>query len=120
MNRSALIGVVAGIGVAVAGGIGAYTFLGDGDGVDAELDAAEECWDETVTVTAEPFDQNRIAGTVGGALVGGAVGKDIGDRDLTTAVGAAAGAFIGREVEEEIQENRAEQRSTTTVVRRCP
>lgn len=121
MNKSALLGVVAGVGVAVAGGVGAYTFLGrdaEVPGRDAEV-AAEECWDEEVAVEAEPFDQHRVAGTVGGAVVGGAVGKDIGDRDLTTAVGAAAGALIGREIEEEIQENRAEKRTTTTTVRRC-
>jgi uncharacterized protein YcfJ len=114
MNRSTLIGVVAGIGVAMAGGVAAYTFLGN----DAQV-GAEECWDEEVAVQADPFDQHRIAGTVGGALVGGAVGKDLGDRDLTTAVGAAAGALVGRKIEEEIQENRAEQRTTTTIERRC-
>ena len=114
MNRSTLIGVVAGVGIAMAGGVAAYTFLGN----NAAL-GAEECWDEEVAVQAEPFDQHRVAGTVGGAIVGGAVGKDVGDSDLTTAVGAAAGALVGREIQEEIQENRADQRTTTTIERRC-
>ena len=54
-----------------------------------------------------------------GAVVGGAIGKDVGDRDITTAAGAAAGALIGRKIQERIQENNADQRTTTTVERRC-
>lgn len=82
--------------------------------------AAEmECWDEPVTVQADPKDRNQIAGTAIGAVVGGAVAKDLGDRDLTTAVGAAAGAFIGRRIQKEVQENRAESRTVTTMERRC-
>jgi uncharacterized protein YcfJ len=80
---------------------------------------AEECWDEQVAVTADPKDEHRIAGTAVGAVVGGAIGKDVGDRDITTAAGAAAGALIGRKIQERIQENRADQRTTTTVERRC-
>lgn len=79
----------------------------------------EECWDEPVTVQADPKDRNQIAGTAIGAVVGGAVAKDLGDRDLTTAVGAAAGAFIGRRIQKEVQENRAETRTVTTTERRC-
>ena len=70
-------------------------------------------------MTADPKDEHRIAGTAIGAVVGGAIGKDLGDRDLTTAAGAAAGAFIGRKIQGEVQENRADQRTTTTVERRC-
>src|SRR5688572_20028274 len=140
MNKSMLMGLVAGIGVATAGGVLGYQFLGkQGADVAVEEDAAadaaaaarastaraataapaEECWDEEVQVTADPKDQHRIAGTAVGAVVGGAIGKDIGDRDITTAAGAAAGALIGRKVQEEIQENRADRRTTTTVERRC-
>ena len=121
MNTSMLIGVVAGIGVAIAGSVAAYSFLGDKD---AEQSSAapnvdQECWDDEVATVADPADPHRIAGTVGGAVVGGAVGKDVGDRDITTAVGAAVGAVIGRKVQEEIQDNRAEQRTVTTTERRC-
>ena len=151
MNKSMLMGVVAGIGVATAGGVLGYQFLGpqgaevEGDEVIVEAEAltpptpapavrtaaapaarvaaapapTEECWDEEVQVTADPKDQHRIAGTAIGAVVGGAIGKDLGDRDLTTAAGAAAGAFIGRKIQGEVQENRADQRTTTTVERRC-
>jgi uncharacterized protein YcfJ len=123
MNRSILIGVVAGIGIGVAGGVAAYTFMGKDAEVTGQPSAVaavhEECWDEEVTVQGDPVDRHRIAGTAGGAIVGGAVGRDIGDRDITTAAGAAVGAVIGRRVQQEIQENRAEGRSTTTIQQRC-
>lgn len=125
MNKSMLMGVVAGIGVATAGGVLGYQFLGR-QGADAAAPGAsvaaapaEECWDEELQVTADPKDQHRIAGTAVGAVVGGAIGKDVGDRDITTAAGAAAGALIGRKIQERVQENRADQRTTTTVERRC-
>jgi uncharacterized protein YcfJ len=130
MNKSMLMGLVAGIGVATAGGVLGYQYLGERGGDDAvqaeaaapatrTAAAAEECWDEEVQVTAAPKDEHRVAGTAIGAVVGGAIGKDLGDRDLTTAAGAAAGALIGRKVQEEIQENNADKRTTTTTVRRC-
>jgi uncharacterized protein YcfJ len=135
-----LMGLVGGIGIATAGGVLGYQFLGqpgtevavgtdEGTGSAAPTPApatrtaaaapAQECWDEEVPVTAAPKDEHRIAGTAIGAVVGGAIGKDVGDRDITTAAGAAAGALIGRKVQEEIQENRADRRTTTTVERRC-
>lgn len=143
MSKSMLMGLVAGIGVATAGGVLGYQFLGKPAPEVAEeaapatgsvaapaaaapaaraaapAQAVEECWDEEVQVTAAPKDDNRIAGTAIGAVVGGAIGKDVGDRDLTTAAGAAAGAFIGRKIQGEIQENRADRRTTTTIERRC-
>jgi uncharacterized protein YcfJ len=145
MNKSMLMGVVAGVGIATAGGVLGYQFLGKSaaeTAVDEQTAAgppaaapatapaarpaartpaapAEECWDEEVAVTADPKDQHRIAGTAVGAVVGGAIGKDVGDRDITTAAGAAAGALIGRKIQERIQDNRADQRTTTTIERRC-
>ena len=120
MNTSMLIGVVAGVGLAVAGSVAAYTYLGNQDPEQSNFTPnGQECWDEEVATVADPADPHRIAGTVGGAVVGGAVGKDVGDRDITTAVGAAVGALIGRKVQEEIQENRADKRTVTTTERRC-
>jgi uncharacterized protein YcfJ len=143
MNKSMLMGVVAGVGVATAGGVLGYQFLGKPAAevaVEEQAPAAaapamrpatapaartaaaapaEECWDEEVAVTTDPKDEHRIAGTAVGAVVGGAIGKDIGDRDITTAAGAAAGALIGRKIQERIQENNADRRTTTTVERRC-
>lgn len=147
MNKSMLVGLVAGIGVATAGGVLGYQYLGEPQGTEqASVEAeetvvaraqpapaaapraaqpaaaaapAEECWDEQVEVVADPKDEHRIAGTALGAVVGGAIGRDVGDRDITTAAGAAAGALIGRKIQERIQENRADTRTTTTVERRC-
>ena len=153
MNKQMLMGVVAGVGIATAGGVLGFQYLGkqNTDVAVEQLEEvevavatptpqatpaprpaarpaaapkpapapAEECWDEEVTVTADPKDQHRIAGTAVGAVVGGAIGKDVGDRDLTTAAGAAAGAFIGRKIQEHVQENNADKRTTTTIERRC-
>lgn len=142
MNKTMLTGVVAGVGIAVAGGVAGLTMFGgssDTAAEDAEVaevasevqaapEAAaasapapepvvvEECWDEEVTVQAEPRDDRAIAGTAAGAVIGGALADRLGDDDdLVTAAGAAAGAFIGRKAQREFQENR----TTTTTVRRC-
>lgn len=119
MNKSVWIGVAAGIGIATAGGVAAYSYLGEQSAARPATAQQEECWDEQVVTVTDPTDRNRIAGTAIGAVVGGAVGKDIGDRDITTAVGAAAGALIGRRIQEENQDNHVEQRTFTTIERRC-
>jgi len=144
MNKSMLMGLVAGIGVATAGGVAGYQFLGTRN-ADTALEAedaaatsaapatptaaaprtaaapAQECWDEEVADVAAPKDEHRVAGTAIGAVVGGAIGKELGDgdSDLATAAGAAAGAFIGRKAQGEFQENREGTRTTTHTERRC-
>lgn len=138
MNKSMLMGLVAGVGVATAGGVLGYQYLGerkDDTTVETEAAAAtsakpatrtaaapaQECWDEEVRDTAAPKDEHRVAGTAIGAVVGGAIGKELGDgdSDLATAAGAAAGAFIGRKAQGEFQENREDTRTTTHTERRC-
>ena len=134
MNKSMLMGLVAGIGVATAGGVAGYQYLGARNADTAEEAAApathaahtaaapaQECWDEEVSETAAPKDEHRVAGTAIGAVVGGAIGKELGDgdSDLATAAGAAAGAFIGRKAQGEFQENREDTRTTTHTERRC-
>ncbi|HSC16418.1 MAG TPA: glycine zipper 2TM domain-containing protein, partial [Gammaproteobacteria bacterium] len=123
MNKSMLMGLVAGIGVATAGGVLGYQYLGE-QGADTAVEAddaaaasaapaapaartatapAQECWDEEVADTAAPKDEHRVAGTAIGAVVGGAIGKELGDgdSDLATAAGAAAGALLGRKAQGE-------------------
>src|SRR5262245_15997731 len=138
MNKQMLMGLVGGIGVATAGGVLGYQYLGERNAettVEAEAAAAtsakpaartaaapaQECWDEEVKDTAAPKDEHRVAGTAIGAVVGGAIGKELGDgdSDLATAAGAAAGAFIGRKAQGEFQENREGTRTTTHTERRC-
>jgi uncharacterized protein YcfJ len=139
MNKSMLMGLVAGIGVATAGGVLGYQYLGE-RGADSAVEAedagatsaapatartaaapAQECWDEEVADTAAPKDEHRVAGTAIGAVVGGAIGKELGDgdSDLATAAGAAAGALLGRKAQGEFQENREGTRTTTHTERRC-
>ncbi len=118
MNKSVLIGLVLGLGIATAGGVVAgYKLLGD-DSPSQESTApnpqGQNCREVQVTEQAKPKDEKRIAGTVIGALVGGAVGKDVGHRDITTAAGAAAGALAGNQIQKKVQEN---QKSTKTVTR---
>lgn len=173
MNKQMLLGLVAGIGVATAGGVLGYQFLGqktvDEQGsnviVDTQEEApaiaarpaqpaaapaqprtaatprpaasaprpapaaapiqvaaaapAEECWDEEVTVEADPKDKHQLAGVGLGAAVGAAVGKDIGHNKLTTAVVAFGGALAGKKLQEKVQENNADKRTTTQTVRKC-
>lgn len=140
MNKNLLVGVVAGIGIAVAGGVTGFALIGDStdsqepmaaeESVEVMTPAAtiadassepapvfvEECWDEEVEVQADVRDDKAIAGTAAGAVIGGALADRLGDDDdLVTAAGAAAGAYLGRRAQREFQENR----TTTTTVRRC-
>ena len=149
MNKSMLMGVVAGVGVATAGGVLGYQFLGpqgaevEGDEVIVEAEALtpptpapamrtaaapaarlrrlppQECWDEEVQVTAAPEGRAPDRGHGDRRRGRRRDRQGLGDRDLTTAAGAAAGAFIGRKIQGEVQENRADQRTTTTIERRC-
>jgi len=130
MNKSMLMGLVAGVGVATAGGVLGYQYLGErgADEPEAAAPAArtaaaptQECWDEEVQDVAAPKDEHRVAGTAIGAVVGGAIGKEIGDgdSDLATAAGAAAGALLGRKAQGEFQEDREGTRTTTHTERRC-
>jgi uncharacterized protein YcfJ len=118
MNKSMLIGIVAGVGVAVAGTVVGYSLF-DERAAEQRLAVQQQCTDEEVATVADPTDPHRIAGTAVGAVVGGAVAKDVGDRNLTTIVGGFLGALIGRKVQEEVQDNRAEKRTVTTTERRC-
>jgi uncharacterized protein YcfJ len=135
MNKSMVMGLVAGIGVATAGGVLGYQYLGErapdeGHAAAAHTAAAptrtaaapaQECWDEQVADTAAPKDEHRVAGTAIGAVVGGAIGKELGDgnSDLATAAGATAGALLGRKAQGEFQESREGTRTTTHTERRC-
>jgi uncharacterized protein YcfJ len=60
MNKSMWIGVAAGI--ATAGGVAAYSYLGEPSAA-LSAGAQEECWDEQVVTVADPTDRHRIAGT---------------------------------------------------------
>lgn len=76
------------------------------------------CHDETVTHTAPPKDEHRIAGTAIGAVVGGLVGNQIGGgkgRTLATVAGAVGGGYAGNR----IQASRQHAQVTSDVERKC-
>lgn len=78
----------------------------------------EVCHDETVTHTAPPKDQHRIAGTAIGAVLGGLVGNQVGGgkgRQLATVAGAVGGGYAGNRIEANHQQGQV----TSSVERRC-
>jgi len=76
------------------------------------------CHDETVTHSAPPKDQHRIAGTAIGAVVGGLVGRQVGGgkgKTLATVAGAVGGGYAGNRIEA----SRQKPQVTTSVERQC-
>jgi uncharacterized protein YcfJ len=76
------------------------------------------CHDETVTQTAPPKDEHRIAGTAIGAVVGGLVGNQVGGgkgKTLATVAGAVGGGYAGNR----IQASRQHAQVTSSVERKC-
>ena len=76
------------------------------------------CHDETVTHTAPPKDQHRIAGTAIGAVVGGLVGNQVGGgsgKTLATVAGAVGGGYAGNRIEASRQHGQV----TSSVERKC-
>ncbi len=76
------------------------------------------CHDETVTHTAPPRDQHRIAGTAIGAVVGGLVGNQVGGgkgKTLATVAGAVGGGYAGNRIEAHNQNAQV----STSVERKC-
>ena len=130
MNKSMLTGILVGAAVATAGGaIAGYTAFADKTPTEAEvLDVAEiketqrtpreVCNDVAVTRQKPVQDQNRILGTIAGAVVGGALGNQVGGgsgKKIATVAGAAAGGYAGNRVQENMQNNS----TYTTTERRC-
>ena len=76
------------------------------------------CRDETVTHTAPPKDQHRIAGTAIGAVVGGLLGNQVGGgkgKTLATVAGAVGGGYAGNRIEASRQQGQV----TSSVERKC-
>lgn len=76
------------------------------------------CHDETVTQTAPPKDQHRIAGTAIGAVVGGLLGNQVGGgkgKTLATVAGAVGGGYAGNR----IQASKQQGQVTSSVERKC-
>ncbi|MGH8157027.1 MAG: glycine zipper 2TM domain-containing protein [Rhodanobacter sp.] len=76
------------------------------------------CRDQTVTHTAPPKDQHRIAGTAIGAVAGGLLGHMVGSgkgNTLATVAGAVGGGYAGNRIEA----SRQQPQVTTSVQRQC-
>ncbi len=133
MNRSLVIGLVAGAGVAVGVGAVAGLRMMSTEAKTAPQYAQvlkvtplthktrtprQECHDETVTQQAPVKDEHQIAGSVAGAVIGGVIGHQVGGgtgRDLATLAGAAGGGYAGNR----IQKNMQDRDTTTTTQQRC-
>lgn len=76
------------------------------------------CRDQTVTHTAPPKDQHRVAGTAIGAVAGGLLGHMVGGgkgNTLATVAGAVGGGYAGNRIEA----SRQQAQVTTSVQRQC-
>ncbi|MTH47236.1 glycine zipper 2TM domain-containing protein [Intestinirhabdus alba] len=129
MNKSMLAGI--GIGVAAALGVAAVAGLDvfDRSPRYAQVVSAtpiketiktprQVCRNVTVTHRKPVQDENRIAGSVLGAVAGGVIGHQFGGgrgKDVATVVGALGGGYAGNQIQGAVQEND----TYTSTQRRC-
>ena len=129
MNKSMLAGI--GIGVAAALGVAAVAGLNvlDRGPQYAQVVSStpikesiktprKECRNVTVTHRRPVQDENRIAGSVLGAVAGGVIGHQFGGgrgRDVATVVGALGGGYAGNQIRGSMQEGD----TYTTTQQRC-
>ncbi len=128
MNKSMLIGIVLGAGVATAGGaIASYKIFKEPDSAEVLKAQAitkqvkiphKECEDKTVVHQREVKDENRIAGKAIGAVLGGVLGHQVGGgngKKVATVAGAVAGGYAG----DRVQDNMQKKDTYTTVENVC-
>ncbi|MCE0488469.1 glycine zipper 2TM domain-containing protein [Pantoea sp. Mb-10] len=129
MNKSMLAGI--GIGVAAALGVAAVASMDvfDRGPQYAQVLSAtpikesikqprQECRNVTITHRRPVQDENRIAGSVLGAVAGGVLGHQFGGgrgRDVATVAGALAGGYGGNQVQGALQD----RDTYTTSEQRC-
>ena len=78
----------------------------------------QECRNVTVTHRRPVQDENRIAGSVLGAVAGGVIGHQFGGghgRSVATVVGALGGGYAGNQIQGAMQDND----TYTTTQQRC-
>jgi uncharacterized protein YcfJ len=127
MNRSMMIGIVAGgIAATALGAVASYKMIEDRQNYAQVLDVEpvtktvrtprQVCHDEMVTHQAPVKDPKRVTGAVVGAVVGGVLGNQIGDgrgQTAATVAGAAAGGYAGSKIQKKTQEANTYQASET-------
>ena len=127
MNKSMLAGI--GIGVAAALGVAAVAGLNvlDRGPQYAQVVSStpiketvktprQECRNVTVTHRRPVQDENRIAGSVLGAVAGGVIGHQFGGghgRSVATVVGALGGGYAGNQIQGAMHD------TYTTTQQRC-
>ena len=119
-NRSADAGASSGTDTAASADAGVqYAKVVSVDPVRTAVNNPKQvCHDETVTHTAPPKDQHRIAGTAIGAVVGGLLGNQVGGgkgKTLATVAGAVGGGYAGNKIEQHNQRGQV----STSVERKC-
>ena len=118
MNKSMVAGI--GIGVVAAVGVAAVASLNvfERGPQYAQVVSAtpiketvktprQECHNVTVTHRRPVQDENRIAGSVLGAVAGGVIGHQFGGgrgKDVATVVGALGGGYAGNQAQGALQE----------------
>lgn len=141
MNKSMLAGI--GIGVAAALGVAAVASLNvfERGPQYAQVVSAtpiketvktprQECRNVTVTHRRPVQDENRITGSVLGAVAGGVIGHQFGGgrgKDVATVVGALGGGYAGNQIQGSLQVTRSRAlsrkailtRLRNSVVKRC-
>lgn len=129
MNKSMLagigIGVAAALGVAAVAGMNVFErepqfaqVLSATPIKETTKNPRQECRNVTLTHRRAVQDENRIAGSVLGAVAGGVLGHQFGGgrgRDVATVAGALAGGFAGNQAQGSLQNND----TYTTSEKRC-
>ena len=131
MNKSMLAGI--GIGVAAALGVAAVASLNvfERGPQYAQVVSAtpiketvktprQECRNVTVTHRRPVQDENRITGSVLGAVAGGVIGHQFGGgrgKDVATVVGALGGGYAGNQIQGSLRKRYLRLRNS--VVKRC-
>jgi uncharacterized protein YcfJ len=116
MNKSMIMGVVLGAGVATAGGTYAgYQMLKEANSAEVvkTLDVTkkvkiphEACAEHAVVHQRQVKDPNRVAGKAIGAVVGGVLGHQVGGgngKKVAAVAGAVAGGYAGDRVQDNMQ-----------------
>jgi len=119
VNKSMLAGI--GIGVAAALGVAAVAGLDvfkSGPQYAQVVSATpiketiktprKECRNVTVTHRRPVQDENRLTGSVLGAVAGGVIGHQFGGgrgKDVATVVGALGGGYAGNQIQGSLQDN---------------
>jgi uncharacterized protein YcfJ len=128
MNKSLMIGALAGAVIVTAGGAAAgykvYSQSHSASVVSAKplmrtvKIPRQDCHDETVTHQKPVKDRERLLGTGLGAVVGGLLGHQVGGgsgKTLATVAGAAAGGYAGNKIQQKTQQ----ADTYTTTEQRC-